>query len=208
MCTSARRIGLDTRISRRGHPSCVAIADGLFLSAEEPGLTEESIARPPFPIWRISDPSLSPRLTSNELPLVSAVASDLPVTIDDGGVGLHFDLFGAVFTALSRLEELASPARDRHERFPLQASLAWRGGFHERPLADEYCEVLAWALWKAGVLGTYPHSRDTYRVLLTHDVDRPVSALEDGVKGLLRRTSADVVIRRDMPARILTTDLI
>jgi hypothetical protein len=34
-------------------------------------------------------------------------------------------------------------------------------------------------------------------VALTHDVDRPVAALEDGVRGLARRTAADLVVRRD-----------
>jgi len=49
---------------------------------------------------------------------------------------------------LTRLEEAVSNEHDAHGRFPASAALAVRSGFSQRPLADEYVEVLWWALRK------------------------------------------------------------
>jgi len=43
---------------------------------------------------------------------------------------------------LSRYEELVSLERDSHERFPAWASIADKAGFLERPIVNEYLEVL------------------------------------------------------------------
>lgn len=60
------------------------------------------------------------------------------------GAHLKLDVVGAVFFLLSRYEEIINPARDQYDRFPAAASLALQRGFLQRPLVDEYIEIL-WA---------------------------------------------------------------
>ena len=187
----------DTEISRPGAPGTIAIAEGSFALAEGQRLRAGSVPRPPFPRWRVTDPSLRARVTSDWLPVVGVRDGVEPIVVTPGRVEIGFDLFGWSFLSLTRYEEAVGDERDPHGRFPLSASAAYKGGFHQRPLVDEYANVLAWALEAAGV-GRRPRPRpDGYRVALTHDVDRPVAALEDGVRGLARRTAADLIVRRD-----------
>ena len=53
-----------------------------------------------------------------------------------------FDLFSALFFLFSRYEEYLSPERDEHGRFPARASLAYRLGLLEVPLADRWLAQL------------------------------------------------------------------
>jgi hypothetical protein len=57
-----------------------------------------------------------------------------------------FDLFAALFFLLSRYEEYQSAERDEHGRFPARASLAFRQGFLEVPVADRWLAQLARSL--------------------------------------------------------------
>ena len=188
----------DTAITREGAPGAVIISDGLFALPEDLRLSPASIPSTRFLLWRVTDDALSAGLTSGSLPLAAPFNAERPVERSDGNVHIRFDLLGWIFMAITRYEEVMDVELDRHGRFPMTASVAWREGFHRRPLVDEYVYVLSWALRAAGVIPKAgPHS-SSYRVHLTHDVDRPVAALEDGARGLIRRTAADLSVRRDL----------
>ena len=118
------------------------------------------------------------------------------------GLALAVDVFGSVFFLLARYEEIAQPAADDHDRFPGFASLAAVEGFMERPLGDEYVELLWVAmqhLWP-----TLERRPSAFRLRLTHDVDQPWAALGlhpvalgRGVTGdLLRRHDPGLAVRR------------
>jgi hypothetical protein len=113
---------------------------------------------------------------------------------EPGRVSFGLDFFGAAFFLLTRYEELACPVRDDHGRFPAHASLAGRCNVIERPVVDEYAEVV-WAamqrLWPRLV------RRDgDRRPCLTHDVDRPFGT-DRPLARQLRSAGADLVLRRD-----------
>ena len=81
----------------------------------------------------------------------SRQALDGPLLHDGGGdstATLDLDVFGVPFFTLTRYEEVADAGarKDRYGRFPATASLAHRAGFLDRPIADEYAEVLGAAL--------------------------------------------------------------
>ncbi len=82
------------------------------------------------------------------------------------------DVFGAVFFMLTRYEEFVSEVRDGHERFPATASLAHREGFLERPLVNEYVELL-WTLLTQAWPRLERRSR-RFALRLSHDVDFPL----------------------------------
>ncbi len=122
-------------------------------------------------------------------------SSGSPMVRTGDGFDLSVDVFGGVFFLLTRYEEVANPVHDRHGRFPAGASLCDRAGFLERPLADEYVDLLWTAihtLWPA--LARRPAA---FRLRLTHDIDRPWTAVGQTFGSAARFVVGDVFHRRD-----------
>jgi hypothetical protein len=160
-------------VIRRDDGRSVTVADVLF---RREGTLLDRAALPREPLVRCDTPL-------GELPVLYG---DPVVEVDEGSVRLGIDLFGGAFVLLTRLEEAVEGERDAHGRFPAAASLAARGGFLDRPLVNEYAELLWWALrrlWPG--LERRPRS---FRLLPTHDVDwpwyargRPLDSIRDAV---------------------------
>ena len=55
---------------------------------------------------------------------------------------LPIDVFGSSFFMLSRYEEVVIEDKDKYGRFPYEKSLACQASFIERPLINEYIELL------------------------------------------------------------------
>ena len=122
-------------------------------------------------------------------------SSGSPLVRTGDGLELSVDVFGGVFFLLTRYEEVANPVHDRHGRFPAGASLCDRAGFLERPLADEYVDLLWTAihtLWPA--LARRPAA---FRLRLTHDIDRPWTAVGQTIGSAARSVVGDVFHRRN-----------
>ena len=81
------------------------------------------------------------------------------------------DILASTFFMLSRWEEYVNPERDTHNRFPANASIAYKFGFLDRPIVNEYVELLWILLQKIGC--TQKRKSRTYKIMPTHDVDRP-----------------------------------
>lgn len=108
------------------------------------------------------------------------------------GFTLHSDIIASTFFMLTRWEEYVDKTRDEHGRFPATASLAYRAGFLNRPVVNEYVELL-WALLQ--LIGcTQQRKTRSYKLVPTHDVDKPY--LFDGVKRSLRYLAGSVKRRR------------
>jgi hypothetical protein len=100
---------------------------------------------------------------------------------------LHVDVFGAAFFMLSRYEELVRRQRDSHDRFPSLASVAGQNAFLDRPIIDEYVEIL-WSV----IHRLWPYltrCERKFSITLTHDVDLP---LKYGFSPFLRTFAAVV----------------
>lgn len=144
---------------------------------------------------------LDARLVDQSLPILYGAeqAAALP---SDAGTSTGIDLFGSIFVLLTRYDELSTTERDRHGRLPAAASLPGRGGFLDRPLADEYAELL-WALlrrqWPR--LQRRPRRRQLH---VTHDVDfgrfsqtaRWPVAMRSAVADLVKRREPALMARR------------
>jgi hypothetical protein len=102
-----------------------------------------------------------------------------------------------VFFLLTRCEEIVrSGSRDRFERFPAGASLAAAEGFLERPLVDEYVELL-WAAMRS----RWPRlerRQASFRLRLTHDVDEVRAVHGRPGRRVARAVVGDVTRRRDL----------
>ncbi len=88
---------------------------------------------------------------------------------EDGTVIFYADIVAATFFMLSRWEETVTAAQDKHGRFPAAASVAYKQGFLDRPIIDEYALILqAWL--KMVLPGWIPEPRK-FSIKLTHDID-------------------------------------
>lgn len=111
----------------------------------------------------------------------------------DKGITLGVDILGPTFFMLSRWEEYVSKVRDKHDRFPGVESLAQKEGFHQRPIVNEYVELLWSCLLELGIQDKRKAKK--YEAVLTCDVDyiqkyyRPIN--------LIRGLGGDVIIRKN-----------
>lgn len=105
------------------------------------------------------------------------------------------DLLSSVWLTLSRFEETLPCERDMHGRFPARQSLAFKHGFLNRPIVDEYGLALEEVL-RALLRALEPPKRKL-RVKLSHDIDVVGIPFQyrRTVGHLLRRRNAEALLR-------------
>jgi peptidoglycan/xylan/chitin deacetylase (PgdA/CDA1 family) len=188
--------GRDVRITLAGDSGGRALhmPDVFFPRAAAAWLTPASLPEEPAAAW---PPASANGALSSPVPILFGEPDreDDHGELQDGQLRLPIDVFGSVLFLLSRYEEMASEARDEHERFAGTGSLSHRFGLLERPLANEYLEIL-WAglqrLWP----GLERRAR-AYGVDLTCDVDVPFCAIGRSWWKIVRSMGADILKRRD-----------
>lgn len=145
--------------------------------------------------------AVAPRVTSRHLPILFG---DDEADGSSNGIevhGLPIDILGSTFFMLSRYEEVVVGERDTHDRFPATASVAYKAGFLERPILDEYVEVL----W-AAIHRIWPSLRRKERegrVMVSCDVDHPF-LIHGGPGRVLRRLGGDLLVRRSLMKAVKT----
>jgi hypothetical protein len=118
-------------------------------------------------------------------PLLEAVA---------GGYAMHYDVFGLTYWLLSRQEEVNCTAFDSHGRFPATASHAFRHGYLERPVVDEWLDVLGQVMARL-----WPQLQRRARVFamkLSHDVDLPSRYAFRPTRGWVGAIGEDILRHR------------
>lgn len=147
------------RISAAG--KTLELSDAFFAGGAPPaGLPQR---------WAVAESGLDPRLSS---PIVPVLFGAPGFTIGPGGAAvLGLDVFGSAFFMLARHEETTIAERDEHGRFPAEVSLACRMDFLNRPIVDEYVEIL-WAAMQRLWPGLVRKQRRA-RTLVSCDVDLP-----------------------------------
>lgn len=89
--------------------------------------------------------------------------------VPDPKADYRFDLFAFCFYLLTRYEEYLPFVPDAYGRFPARESLAWRAGFLEQPIVDDWGRQLV-----ADLQALFPDlavKYPDYRFLPTYDVD-------------------------------------
>lgn len=112
----------------------------------------------------------------NDLPVIytGSGAFDGFVQRSENLIETNIDIVASSFFMLSRYEEVILNTEDQHERFPAKASLAYKEGFLDRPIVNEYVELLwSWIHLLMPNLGRKPPwpADKEFAVCLTHDVD-------------------------------------
>ncbi|HEX8552987.1 MAG TPA: polysaccharide deacetylase family protein [Abditibacteriaceae bacterium] len=175
------------------------LPDVLLQSSTEQWLKVDSCPVQPLMRWDIvpeldvahrdaAVPILFPQVTSGPLQFYSE---------DEKGIQLGFDVLGGIFFFLTRYEEVAkSQSLDKHQRFSADQSLAVQENFLHRPLVNEYVEIL-----RAALKRLWPRLKfqaRASRVLISHDIDRPLSVRGLTLPRLAKNITADLTQRRDV----------
>jgi len=102
------------------------------------------------------------------------------------------DIAASVFFMLTRWEEYVVGTRDIHERFPAIASLAFKYRFLDRPVVNEYAEMLWQMLYHLGC--RQQRKENSFSFVLTYDVDTLLKWL--GWNHVLRTAAGDILKRK------------
>jgi Family of unknown function (DUF7033) len=114
------------------------------------------------------------------------------------GYCIRYDIFGLAYWMLSRAEEVNREDLDEHDRFRATSSHAYRHGYLDRPIVDEWFALLrqiAQRLWPGMTLSSL-----NFRMLVSHDVDRASEYAFCPLPQLLRNIAGDIVKRRKFGA--------
>ena len=135
--------------------------------------------------WFLCSEGFTSSESALPLPGVSFLSPPL-LASDFTGISFNYDVFGLIFWVLSRSEEVYAPLYllDQHSRFPSYNSHAYKYGYLDRPIVDEWFDVLlqlSLRYWPR--ITTY--SPD-YCINVTHDVDLPSAYSFRRPRGLLK----------------------
>ena len=100
------------------------------------------------------------------------------------------DIFASSFFMLTRWEEYVNKTRDQHSRFPSFESIAFKNKFLNRPIVNEYVEMLWKMMLKLGFNGK-PKNHN-FELFLTSDIDKLIFPKSFSV------LTADLLIRRNL----------
>ncbi|MEA1953181.1 MAG: polysaccharide deacetylase family protein, partial [Campylobacterota bacterium] len=106
----------------------------------------------------------------------------------------ELDIFAACFFMLTRWEEYVNKNRDSHDRFPATESLAFKQGFLDRPVVNEYVEELKTMLLDLD--SSLDFKKREFQLVLTHDVDQ-ILKYPDILSGV-REIVGDIIKRKSL----------
>lgn len=116
------------------------------------------------------------------------------------GWRVHYDILGLTYWMLTREEEVGRTDLDNHGRFPATSSHAYKHGYLERPIVDEWLYVLGQVIQR-----TWPGielRRHTFSMKVSHDVDSPSRYGFRSWRGVVRAMAGDILKRRDLGAAL------
>lgn len=128
----------------------------------------------------------APGLCNLPFPLIEKKGSDYYI---------HYDILGLTFWMLARVEEIGSTDLDNHDRFPASSSNAFKHGYIDRPVVDEWHYILGQVIQR-----TWPEielKQHDFRIIVSHDVDRPFEQYFVSPTAVMRQTCGDIVRRRN-----------
>jgi hypothetical protein len=177
----------------------LVIDDCFFDNASKNWLGGSSMPQEPCQRIALKDLGLAVRSLKRDIPVFFGVPSERryrPVELMEKTIVCHIDIFGTCFFLLSRYEEAVNTRRDEFDRFPFSASVLSSDELINRPIVNEYLELL-WSclnnLWPD--LERLPR---TYQAILTHDVDRPLLMAGVSITGLFKKLGAALLHYRSL----------
>lgn len=178
----------------------IDLSDAFFNQAAQEWLSISSIPSRRLQQWCVAECGLTPQLVNPTVPVLFGTPGFQVHA--DGNATLSLDIFGSAFFMLSRYEEAVTSDRDGFDRFPVTAALGDREQFQDRPIVDEYVEILWAALHR--VWPMLERKLRCERILVSCDVDSPFDPACASLPRLGKRLIGQTVRDRS-PARIINT---
>jgi hypothetical protein len=170
----------------------LVLADIFFQTPRDVWLTPTSLPKKPLLAWDSRQIVPGVPLIDPKIPVIFGKLQDVPTKKPF----MPLDILGSSFFMLSRYEELTAPEHDRYGRFPASASLAFQNGFLERPIINEYLEIL-WGALKQIWPGLSRKKR-SFRLIASHDVDIPFAFLFQPLWKLLLKMGSDISRQKNL----------
>jgi hypothetical protein len=144
--------------------------------------------------WKsvLGSPLPAPGIASLSIPMITAT---------DKGMHVTYDILGLTYWMLSRQEEVGRADLDEHGRFPAKSSHAYKHGYLERPVVDEWLHILGQVIQQ-----TWPGielKQHSFNMRVSHDVDEPSRYGFSRVSGLVRAMAGDVIKSRNFKNAML-----
>ena len=174
-------------------------AGGIILDTDSATFTRAN-SQLPHTLWDAAAEGWQSELGT---PLPAPGATNLPVPlITPTAQGLHvaYDILGLTYWMLSRQEEVGRTDLDEHGRFPATSSHAFKHGYLERPIVDEWLHVLGQVIQR-----TWPGialAQRRFSIKVSHDVDAPSRYAFKSWKGIARAMGGDVLKRGDVGSAV------
>lgn len=115
---------------------------------------------------------------------------------------IHYDIPGLIYWLLARVEEIGRTDLDNHGRFPASSSHAYTNGYLDRPVVDEWLQVLGQVIqrqWPNIVL-----KQHKFQKRISHDVDQPSLYAFQTWKTLSRMMVGHIIKRRNLKSFFAT----
>lgn len=140
--------------------------------------------------------------------LPAPCVSELPEPLieeKNGCFVINYDILGLTYWMLNRIEEIGRNDLDSHDRFPATASHAYKNGYLERPVVDEWLHILGQVIQR-----TWPaleFKQHQFSMKVSHDIDSPSRYGFKSGKSIVRSMAGDILKRRGIK-NILAAPLI
>lgn len=155
----------------------------------------------PFSTWDAAREGWTPALgCAIPAPGATTLAEPLIQPLDTG-YRINYDILGLTYWMLSRLEETNRQHLDNHQRFAATSSHAFKHGYLERPVVDEWLAILGQVMQK-----TWPElklKQHQPSMKVSHDVDMPSRYGFRSALGTARGMLADALKRRNLKGALL-----
>lgn len=139
--------------------------------------------------------------TGHPLPAPCSLPMRKPIIeVSERQALIHYDILGLVYWMLTRHEEVGRTDLDSHGRFPATSSHAFKHGYLERPIVDEWLHVLGQVIER--VWPGINLKRHQFNIKVSHDVDRPSRYGFSSAKQLCKSMLGDILKRGDLRGAI------
>ena len=189
----------DYAIRVPGHPGEIKLPDIFFGQNDDVWLTESALPKRALDLWDSRDIGIGRSFRVPVMPILYGDKSLLKQTNSEL-TPIPLDIFGATFFMLSAYDELVSKSRDKHNRFLGKDSTAYKNGFLDRPIIDQYVEVL-WCVMER-VWPALKRSSKVGEVIVTCDVDVPFDPRAKSLTQLARGVAIHAIRREGLKSGI------
>ncbi len=192
------RYGLDLTLSEENHALSLRLAGAEGSICFDTLQPEFHQSRSDFPCgsWDAAAEGFTPVLgEALPTPAMAELPTRMVEQVGQHDVVIHYDILGLTYWMLTRLEEVGRTDLDNHQRFPAISSHAYQHDYLERPIVDEWLDLLGQVIKKRWV--GVELKQHEFSIKVSHDVDGPARYAFQDLKGLFRTMGGDVLVRKD-----------